>query len=114
MPIKKEHQKSRQMKWLRIGGLAVGVLLIGVTAFFTSSTIAESRRKARAEEAVHTALKQWCSDELLDQVRDTKAGDFFDEFYSRVSTAPRPSTYQISNVSWVRGGATASMKSPSR
>jgi len=93
------------MKWLRAGGLAAGVLLIGVIAFFAWRTIAESRRKARAEEAVHTALKQWCSDEPLDQVRDTKAGDFFDEFYSRVSTAPRPSTYQISNVSRVRGGA---------
>ena len=75
------------MKWLVVGGLAVGILLIGATAFFTWRTIAESRRKARAEEAVHTALKQWCSDEPLDQVRDTKGGDFFDEFYSRVSTA---------------------------
>lgn len=105
MPNAQEHQKRRRMKWLVVGGLAVGILLIGATAFFTWRTIAESRRKARAEEAVHTALKQWCSDEPLDQVRDTKAGDFFDEFYSRVSTAPRPSTYQISKVSWVRGGA---------
>ena len=55
MPIKKEHQKSRQMKWLRIGGLAAGVLLIGVIASFIWRTIAESRRirglgpKQRAE-----------------------------------------------------------------
>ena len=106
MPNEKEHsQKSNRMKWLVIGGLAVGVLFIGTIAFFTWSTIVESRRKVRAEEAVHTALKQWCSDTPLDQVWDTKAGDFFDEFYSRVSTAPRPSIYQISNVSWFRGGA---------
>jgi len=63
MPNEKEHsQKSNRMKWLVIGGVALGLLLIGVIAFFTWSTIAESRRKAKAEESVRSALTLWCSD----------------------------------------------------
>ena len=52
MPNEQEHQqKNRRMKWLVVGGLAVGVLLIGAAAFFTWSTIAESRRKAPIEQS---------------------------------------------------------------
>lgn len=77
---------------------------MAIGTFWDWNTVSENRRKARAEEAVHTALKQWCSDEPLDQVRDTKSGDFFDEFGSRMAMAPRPTTYQVSGFSWVRGG----------
>lgn len=97
--------QRRSKKWIVVSGIALGVMAIAIGAFLVWNTVAENRRKARAEEAVHTALKQWCSDESLDKVEDTRSGDFFDEFVSRISMAPRPTFYQVSSISWVRGGA---------
>lgn len=96
------HKKRRTKKWLIVTGVTLGLLLIGVAAFVTWSTVAEGRRKERAEDSVHTALKQWCSDEPLDPVRDTTAGDYFDEFTARTSSAPRPTGYQVTGVSRVK------------
>lgn len=91
-------QKALGKKWLVVGGVALGLLLTGVAAFVAWSSVTENRQQVRAKEAVETALQQWCSDEPLDQVRDTKAGDFFDEFLSRTSTAPRPTEYRTSST----------------
>lgn len=103
MPQKPDQPRKRLAKtWLIGGGAAFGLLLIGVVAFVAWRSVTESRQQARAREAVETALQQWCSDEPLDQVRDTKAGDFFDEFFSRTSTAPRPTEYHISSFDRVK------------
>jgi len=98
-------RKGLAKKWIVVGGAALGFLLIGIVAFVAWSSITESRRQARAREAVDTALTQWCSDEPLDQVRDTKAGDFFDEFFSRTSTAPRPTEFRITSFARVKDRA---------
>jgi len=100
MPNEKEHsQKSNRMKWLVIGRVAAGLLLIGVIAFFTWSTIAESRRKAKAEEAVRSALTLWCSDQPLPDVMSMTSSEmyYFSEFV-RLTTDPRPTGYQITGI----------------
>lgn len=103
MPQEPDQPRKRlATKWLVGGGAALGLLLIGVVAFVVWNSVTESRHQARAREAVETALKQWCSDEPLDQVRDTKAGDFFDEFLSRTSTTPRPTEYRMTGTSRIK------------
>lgn len=101
MPNEKEHlQKSNRMKWLVIGGAALGLLLIGVVTFVTWNTVAESRRKAKAEETVRSALTLWCSEQLLPDVMQMVSSDTyqFSEFGSRLSTDPRPTGYQITGI----------------
>lgn len=85
-----------------IVGVALFLTLPGVVAYLVWDTIAESRRQARAEEAVRTALSQWCSNEPLEQTQDTASGDFFDEFVARTSLNVRPTGYQITGVSRVK------------
>lgn len=97
--------RRRSKKWVVVAGVALGVLATAAVASLAWGTVSEGRRKARAEAALHAALGQWCSGESLDRVQDTKSGDCFDEFVSRIATAPRPTSYQVSGVSWVRGGA---------
>lgn len=50
--------------------------------------------------------------EPLDSSGDTKAGDIFVGFVSRMSTEPRPAAYEISKASWVRGGASSVYEVP--
>lgn len=101
MPNEKEHlQKSNRMKWLVIGGVALGLLLIGVVTLVTWSMVAESRRKAKAEETVRSALTLWCSDQPLPDVMNMVSSDTyqFSEFGSRLSTDTRPTGYQITGI----------------
>lgn len=89
MPREDRAQTPARMgprKWVLVCGMAAGVVVLAAAAVLVWTAIAENRRKARAEEAAHTALKKWCSDEPLDRVRETKSGDFFDEFVSRISS----------------------------
>ena len=67
--------------------------------FVTWSTIAESRRKAKAEEAVRSALTVWCSDQPLPDVMSMMSSEiyYFSEFV-RLSTDPRPAAYQITGI----------------
>ncbi len=106
MPQEPDQPRKRlATKWLVVGGAALGLLLIGVVTFMTWSSVSQNRQQARVKDAVETALQQWCSDESLDQVRDTKAGDFFDEFFSRTSTAPRPTEFRITSFVRVKDRA---------
>jgi len=100
MPNDKEHsQKSNRMKWLVIGGVALGLLLIGVVTLVTWNTVAENRRKAKAEETVRSALTLWCSDSLPDVMNMVSSDTYqFSEFGSRLSTDPRPTGYQITGI----------------
>lgn len=75
--------------------VALTVLLLGGGTYLVWDGIAEGRRKARAEEAVHTALSHWCSTEPLDKAQAGDAGDYFDEVKIRLSTDPRPTGYQV-------------------
>lgn len=88
----------RRKKFLLALGLVVSTLLIAVAILFVFDRISESRRQARAEEAVRGALDQWCSNESLDQVKKTHSGDDFLEFVGRTPFDPRPTGYQITNV----------------
>ena len=97
MPNEKERsQKSNRMKWLVIGGVAAGLLLIGVIAFFTWRMLGESRRKAKAEEAVHSALTLWCSDQPLPDVMQMLSNDTYQ--FSEFGSRPRPAGYQITCI----------------
>lgn len=101
MPNEKEHlQKSHRRRWLVIGGVAVGLLLIGVVTYVTWNTVAENRRKAKAEETVRSALTLWCSDQPLPDVMNMVSSDTyqFSEFGTRLSTDPRPTGYQITGI----------------
>jgi hypothetical protein len=75
-------------------------MLIGVVTFVTWNTVAENRWKAKAEEAVHSALTLWCSDQPLPDVMQMVSSDTyqFSEFGSRLSTDPRPTSYQITGI----------------
>ena len=97
MPNDKENfQKRNRMKWLVIGGVSLGVLLIGVVTFVTWSTVAESRRKAKAEETVRSALTLWCSDQPLPDVMNMVSSDTYQ--FSEFGSRPRPTGYQITGI----------------
>jgi len=93
-------RKRLAKRWLVVGGAVLGLLLIGLVTFVTWSTIAESRRKAKAEEAVRSALTLWCSDQPLPDVMKMLSSDTyqFSEFGVRLSTDPRPTGYQITGL----------------
>lgn len=81
------------------GGTALGLLLIGIVTLVTWSTIAESRRRAKTEEAVRSALTLWCSAQSLPDVMNMLSSNtMFSEFGSRLSTDPRPTDYQITGI----------------
>ena len=92
-------QKRLAKRWLVVGGAALGLLLIGIVTFVTWSTVAESRRKAKAEEAIRSALTLWCSDQPLPEVMSMMSSEmyYFGEFVG-LSTDPRPTAYQITGI----------------
>lgn len=100
MPPRVASQSTgRKKKRLVIAGVAaLALILLGGGTYLVWDRIAENRRQARTEEAVHTALGQWCSNQPLGQTQDTTAGDFFDEFVARTSFDLRPTGYQITGV----------------
>lgn len=90
--------RTRRPLFVIAGIVAVAVTVLGGISFLVWDTIAESRRKARAEEAIRTALNQWCSSEPLDKLQATNSDDYFDEIRLRLSTDPRPTGYQITGI----------------
>jgi hypothetical protein len=94
--------RSKRRLIVILGIVALALLVLGGGSFLAWDTIAESRRQARAEEAVRTALSQWCSNEPLEQTQDTASGDFFDEFVARTSLNLRPTGYQITGLTRVK------------
>jgi hypothetical protein len=108
MPQESDQPRKRHTKkWLVVGGAALSLLLIGVVTFVTRNTVAENRRKAKAEETVRSALTLWCSDQPLPDVMQMVSSDTyqFSEFGSRLSTDSRPTGYQITGIT--RGRRTA-------
>lgn len=95
-----QRQRGHRGKWLAIGGAALGVLLIGIVAYVTWNVVSERNRKAKAEDAVRSALTLWCSDQPLPDLDAAFANTAyqFSEFGSRIPTDPRPSGYQITGV----------------
>jgi hypothetical protein len=94
--------RTRRPLFVIAGIAALALILLGGGSYLLWDTIAESRRRARAEEAVRTALNQWCSNQPLGQTQDTATGDFFDEFVARTSFDLRPTGYEITGVTRVK------------
>ncbi len=92
-------RKRLAKRRLVVGGAALGLLLIGIVTFVTWSTVAESRRKAKAEVAVRSALTLWCSDQPLPEIMSMMSSEmyYFGEFV-RLSNDPRPTAYQITGI----------------
>ena len=99
MPQESDQPRKRHAKkWLVVGGAGLSLLLIGVVTFVTWNTVAENRRKAKAEEMVRSALTLWCSDQPLPDVLQMVSSDTyqFSDFGTRLS--PRPTGYQITGI----------------
>jgi hypothetical protein len=91
-------RRSRKKLLITAGIVVLALILLGGGSFLVWNTVAESRRQAKAEEAIRTALDQWCSSEPLDKLRVTNSEDYFDEIRLRLSTDPRPTGYQITGI----------------
>jgi hypothetical protein len=90
----------RRKRLLLIAGIAtLALILLGGGTFLVWDTIAENRRQARAEEAIRTALDQWCSNQPIDKLPLSGGEDYFDEIRLRLSANdPRPTGYQITGI----------------
>lgn len=94
-----QSKRTTGAKWVLIGGVAVGLLIVTAVVFFIWSMVTEGRRKARAEEMVRSALSLWCSgDPLPDVLSMVNSDDYqFSEFGTR-PTDPRPTSYQVNGI----------------
>lgn len=95
-----QSERSKGARWILLGGVALGVLVVAAVVFFIWSVVSESRRKARAEEVIHSALSLWCSEGPLPDVLSMVDSDtyYFSEFGRRRPTDPRPTGYQVTGI----------------
>ena len=95
------HSATRTRRRLLLVGIGVllAVIFLGGGCYLVWDTIAAKRRQARAEEAIRTALDQWCSSQPIDKLPLSGGEDYFDEIRLRLSANdPRPTGYQITGI----------------
>lgn len=100
MPNEKgQLKRPNRAKWFLIGGVALGTVFVAAVVYFVWNTITEFQRRARAEEAIHSALRLWCSEDPLPDVLSMVRSDNyqFSDFGTR-STDSRPTSYQVNGI----------------